>query len=91
MPLNSSRFNTNLAKWDIFKSTLQNAIENSNILSTLDDFPIPTPELSKSLLTSSSPELKERLDNLGKALTSVIKEATKAAMPSSKQGLKSKP
>ena len=52
---------------------------------------MPTPELSKSLLTSSNPELRERLDNLGKALTSVIEEATKAAMPSIKRGLKSKP
>jgi len=52
---------------------------------------MPTPELSKSLLTSSNPELKERLDNLGKALTSVIEEATKAAMPFIKRGPKSKP
>jgi len=52
---------------------------------------VPTAELSKSLLTSSNSELKVRLDNLGKALTSVIEEATKAVMPFIKQGLKSKP
>jgi hypothetical protein len=38
-PPTSSRFNTNLANWDIFKATLHSAIENSNILSTLDTFP----------------------------------------------------
>ena len=90
-PQNSSRYNTNLAKWDTFKLTLQSAIENNNILSTLDDFPVPTPELSKSLLTNLNPELKEKIDNLGKALTSVIEEATKAAMPFIKRGPKSKP
>ena len=50
---------------------------------------MPTPELSKSLLTNLNPELIVRLDNLGKALTSVIKEATKAVIPFVKQGLKS--
>jgi hypothetical protein len=87
----SSRFNTNLANWDIFKATLQSTIENSNILSTLDTSPVPTPELSKSLLMSSNPELKDRLDNLRKALTSAIEEGTRAAMPFVKQRPKSKP
>jgi len=52
---------------------------------------VPTPELSKSLLTNLNPELKKRLDNLGKALISIIEKATKAVMPFIKQGLKSKP
>jgi len=52
---------------------------------------VPTPELLKSLLTNLNAELKEKLDNLGKALTSVIEEATKAAMPFIKRGPKSKP
>jgi len=52
---------------------------------------VPTPELSKSLLTNLNPELKEKLDNLGKALTSVIEEATKAGIPFIKRGPKSKP
>jgi hypothetical protein len=91
LPPRISRFNTNLANRDIFKATLQSATENSNILSTLDTFPGLTPELSKSLLMSSNPELKDRLDNLGKALTSAIEEATRAAMPFVKQRPKSKP
>ena len=39
---------------------------------------MPTLELSKSLLTSLYPKLKERLDSLGEVLTSIIKKATRA-------------
>jgi ribonuclease HI len=88
-PLQSAGFNTKLANWDLFASTLKSNISECLVLNHLDL--IPDIREQTDILENRDTVLTTQLDIAATELTEAITKAAKTSIPASKPGARPKP
>ena len=90
-PLQTSCFNTQLANWDLFATSLQANIAESNTLSSNEfNCLFPSWEVQLGILERDTPNTA-LLDNAASDLTNAITKAAKASIPMYRPGARPKP
>ena len=90
-PTKQARYNTKRANWGLFREELDRAIQSNLALQSLDQIKSPRKAESKNLLLDQDKELKQQLEAIGNAITTVIQTAADKAIPRLKLGPKAKP
>jgi hypothetical protein len=90
-PMQSARFNTQLADWDVFASSLQSNIARSSVLNSTEfKNLVPSWEKQQAILEAEDPPLSKLLDKAADEFTCAIVVAAKAGIPTSRPGAKPK-
>ena len=90
-PINQRKYNTTKANWSLFQQALGEAIQNNITLQEISEIQDPRKQDSKNLILEEDQELKDKLENIRRAITHVIQTAADKAIPKSKNGPKPKP
>jgi hypothetical protein len=90
-PVQQPRFNTSLANWDLFSTTLLANIANSTLLNSPEFLELETREQSISLLQNTNLTLVTLLDSAALELTTAIQHATQTSIPNRTPGARAKP
>lgn len=90
-PTQQIKYNTKLADWDKFASTLQQHAQSSRELNSPDfDRHLVSDENSRYIIQESIPTLTALLDATAKALTDIITKAAEEAIPKAAHGARAK-
>jgi ribonuclease HI len=90
-PLQKAHYNTSLANWDLFSTSIKDYTANSPILSSWDSQSL---RLEKSWLNSSKDQtttLAHLFDSAATELTQAITSAANTSIPTSRPGARAKP
>ena len=90
-PTQQSRFNTALANWDLFATSLKANIVSSPLINSIEFLELETKEQSLDLLQQRNPSLVNLLDTVALELTDAIKQAAQSSIPASTPGARAKP
>jgi len=91
-PSQSGRFNTKLANWELFLTTLQLNTQNSLVLNSWEFNNLaPSKDDQLKVLKSNESEVSRLLDQVAQELTDLIAESARLSIPRTKIGAKPKP
>jgi hypothetical protein len=88
-PTSHSRYNTALANWELFSTTLQN--QEYPQINSLANLEVPNNTHSITLLQNQDPALVHLLDCTAQELTTAIQIATTTSIPHSTPSARAKP
>ena len=90
-PTQQTRFNTALANWDLFSTTLKANIVSSPLINSIEFLELETKEHSLEILQQQNQSLINLLDMVALELTDAIKHAAQSSIPTSTPGARAKP
>ena len=90
-PTQQTRFNTALANWDLFATSLKANIVNSLLINSTEFLELETKEQSLVLLQHQNRSLVSLLDTVALELTNAIQYAAQSSIPTSTPGARPKP
>ena len=90
-PTQQTRFNTALANWDLFTTSLKANIVNSPLINSTEFLELRTKEQPLGLLQQQNPLLVNLLDAVTLELTNAIQHAAQSSIPASTPGARPKP